>query len=106
MPHVIDRACALWIMNARVPRAFIIHKALHTMLHLLHILFTNMIGLLAKSATVATRFGLFSLHQIGLLAVTKVASARYPGLATRFNAASTSHLISVFRKLQGFLTDI
>ena len=66
-------------------RPFISHKALHTMLHLLYIPFTNMIGLLAKSATVATRFGLFSPHQIGILAVTKVASARYPGLATRFN---------------------
>ena len=58
------------------------------------------------------RFGLFSPHQIGLLAVTKVAPVCYPSLATRLNACiniTKSDLISVFlsdTELQSFLTDI
>ena len=54
----------------------------------------------------------FIIHQIGLLTVTKVASVRYPGLATRLNACiniTKAHLISVFlsdTELQSFLTDI
>ena len=47
-----------------------------------------------------------------ILVVTKVASVRYPGLATRSNACiniTKAHLISVFlsdTELQSFLTDI